>query len=260
MRRFGVSQYEWIVRVGKISLLLFILTLLAEIGSTLYIKDRAIVSKFLVSRNSPFSSTQVLRKLGLTQKNYVLGELPLNELARQLKLEPQVESVKIEYSFPDKLIFRINPSEPIGIYIHLDENQHVKPFIFDKDGVIFLQGSEVNNWNFPILSGDIEIQSFQRGLSLPDSIKPLISDLAELKKTNIALYNLISELQIRLVGGVSIETVVYLNQQYFPLIFDNQINVNLLEKSLVSLQFFKEKNIKTQYLDLQSGRASYKGE
>ncbi len=256
IKRFFKGDVFWI-RLFQLIVSLFLLLFFADLFATLYIRNKALVTQFELSEESPLQMARVLQIVQLEEKPYLLKSLDLETMKANLKSQPQVESIEIFYRFPDTLFFDITPSEAVGAILFQESPEKIIPFVFDKEGVLFLQGAEVADWNLPILSGDITVAGFQRGLKLPHILLPLIKDLYVLRKDYRPLYDLISELEIEITGEFSVETKLYFSDTNIPVRVERDLDPRLLEEALVSLEFIRKEGIETEELDLRSNKVTF---
>lgn len=208
------------------------------------------------------SQDDILTVAGIKGKEYYFS-LDERLIEKEIEIFSWVKRSQIEKVFPNTLKIKVEEREPIFLHIsnHLTRKGST-PFLIDEEGVLFIEGSEALSYDLPLLSG-ITLQEVGLMSQFPSFLRRLFQDLGELKKSNRALFNLISEIEVKSKwAGESFELYLYLREAPIVFILSSHLAEEKILEAILVLDVLKKEgklNL-VKEVDLRGREAVYRYE
>ncbi len=177
------------------------------------------------------SDEQLLMMLGIEDETW--SSLGVDELELKLEAYPVIRKARVLKVFPDALRIFLYRRKPLAIAL-FDAGERVLPTVFDNEGYIIRVGDFSRTVSLPILSGP-QFGKPSLGARLPKSMQSLLLELAELKKNDPQLFELLSELEILPLEDGRYELRLYLNHINIPVKIGRNLTGAKIQQSLLVL-------------------------
>ena len=210
-----------------------------------------------VSRDFPLDDGAIMEAAGLTGTLHYFNFSPVKAALRLEEL-PQVARAEVVKVFPRSLTVNIIPREPLVLSLASNEGGDV-PLVVDSQGVVFAVGPGPHLRDLPIISG-IRFPKIQRGMKLPEAVKPFLEQLDQLRREAPALLDIISELRFVKRSGANYDVFLYFQGYRTRVLIENKINEESLKHILLTLDATHRKGINSSFseFDFRSRRIVYK--
>jgi cell division septal protein FtsQ len=252
--------------------LVFRRALLAVIVALAVAAVGGLVFEFLISPNMlvrtielksdlPLSREEIVNLAGLSPAAYYFA-VDTRAVEARLKTNPLVREALVEKVFPETLKLTLVKRQPLVVAYAAADGKTL-PVVFDDEGVLFERGAGLSERNLPVLSG-VRLDSTVPGATLPRILQPFLKDWGELKRTNAALYGLISEIRVVGMSSGSYELVLYPLTYPVRVWIGKRLNPGMLRYMFFTLHFMQQQGLlrEVDEVDFRSGEAVYhrKGE
>ena len=244
------------------NILFLLISLLAVVILTqgllnLFIMPRMKISQILLESTLRLPDQTLLSLGGIKgEVNY----LTLDEKALQdtYELSPLIRKAYVQKQFPNSLKIVLYGRNPLGVSLLVEDGLCV-PVIFDEKGVLFHKGETGTGADLPILSG-IKYGEVQEGMTLPDSLLPLLANLKVLQDDSPLLFNQLSEIRVDKKSGDLFDLTLFLEAFITPVKTTAVLDEELLKKILLVLDVLKGRNMLAgvEYADFRSGQVVLK--
>ncbi len=208
-RRGSRTRRKSAVRVNRL-LLGGIALMVAVLGGELLYRfalaPTLTVQQVRVRTDLAWDVEEALRRSGLHGEKLIF-EVDTAEAQARLEAHAEVQEAAVARSFPDTVEISISARRPLGTIIVEGANGST-PAAFCEEGVVFRTATGVRDRDVPVLSGEL-LEKLAVGESLPRELRPLVSDLHDLRMEAPALYGMISEIEVRSRAGTGVETILY---------------------------------------------------
>ena len=206
----------------------------------IFIVPNIVLKKIKVESEVSLSDNEILTIAGIDAGQYYYNVFP-EVIKNRLEDYPEVRKASVEKIFPDKLQLYLYAREAVALAV-LKINEKSVPVAIDSQGVIFTSGSDVDNWNLPVITG-IRFSSLELGAVLPEALLPLLDDLEDLKKSELELYNLISEVKVERRGEKGFDLVMFLNSYPIQARIGNKLDSNVLTNIIMVFDVLKQQDL-----------------
>lgn len=252
-RRRGAGRLEPALLV--VAALLGLL-LVAELGWFLvYVPTRPLRSVDIVGAEGMVRQ-ELLAVAGIDGKTTYFS-LDAAKAEQSLETLPGIAAASVAKRFPDGVKISVVPRVPLAVALAEVDGRTV-PVVFDDEGVVFrMAGNVAAASSGPVISG-LRFERPREGMRLPAFLKPLLAQLAELKRDSPALLDALSE--IRVVPGAydTYELVVYPARTGPRVRIGSELNQEVLRYMMLLLDVLASREIETDELDFRTGTATYR--
>ncbi len=201
---------------------------------------------------------EILDALSLSEEvNLINADIPAME-ARVLA-NPKVASVNIGRAFPDKLMVRLQERRAVACVL-ITEELGTRSIALDREGVAFAyMDSIASPGKLPVLSG-IRFERFSPGQSLPEYLKPLLKDIAELSEMSPSPLEAFSEIRIEKISESEAELLLYPSGKTVPIRMPARLTRASLGSALLVLDILagRQGAEKIQEIDFRTGTIVYR--
>ena len=131
------------------------------------------------------------------------------------------------------------------------------PVVIDEEGVVFEIGQAVSDWNLPVLSG-FAFRELTVGMRLPERVRPLLSELGWLKRSEPALYALLSEIRV-VSRDDRLEILLFPMHLPVRIRMGGSLQPSVIRNALMVIDVFSEQGVldRIRELDLRTGEVVY---
>ena len=229
--------------------------LLAEAVMQFVVADRFTITEVRVQSDLPLSRDELLQVAGLSGRlNYL--DLDVQGVEQRVASLPQVRSVRVEKSFPDRVMLTVEARRPLVVALAQTEGT-TRPLVIDSEGVVFEHSAALVNWDLPVISG-LRFEGARLGTRLPDRLHTLLASLGRLRERSPNLLAQFSEFRVSAVGSSAVEVLAYPMAYRTPVRLDDHITEDLLKYAIMVLDLMKDDasfGADVAELDFRSGRA-----
>lgn len=243
-------------RILWIIISILILVSIGEITFQLIVAPQLQIRQIVVESNISIGRDEILGVAGIDGKEYYFS-LDVEEVAQKLEEYPIIKEARVKKVFPDTIRIEIETRKAVGLALVEMDGKSV-PVSFDEQGVIFQIGSNLTEWEIPIISG-LAFRNVELGMQLPSTLHPLLHDLSVLRMKSPTLFNLISEIRIVPLRQDDYELVLYPISYNIKVRIGNRIDKKLIQYTMLVLDVMKQQNItqKVKEIDFRSGEVIY---
>ncbi len=240
--------------------LVLALVLLLALGSGLYFSIPEVTRVNAVSVQGMLNvlESEIMDALALNEEiNLVNADIPAME-ARILG-NPKVASVRIGRAFPDKLIVNLAERMPVACVL-VTEELGTRSIALDKDGVAFAyMDSIASPGRVPVLSG-IRFERFTPGQRLPEYLRPLLADIAELSASSPSPLEAFSEIRIEKISESEAELLLFPSGKTVPVRMPARLTRASLGSALLVLDILdgRQGMEKIEEIDFRTGTIVYR--
>jgi cell division protein FtsQ len=201
---------------------------------------------------------EILEALSLSEgTNLINADIPAMEA--RIMANPKVASVDIGRAFPDKLMVRLQERRAVACVL-VTEELGTRSVALDKDGVAFAYMDTIASpGRLPVLSG-IRFEQFSPGQSLPEYLRPLLRDIAELSELNPSPLEAFSEIRIEKISESEAELLLYPSGKTVPVRMPARLTRASLGSALLVLDILagRQGAEKIQEIDFRTGTIVYR--
>lgn len=183
--------------------------------------------------------------------------LNTERVENKLLEEPLVRKVFAYKSFPDTLNVRIFGREALAIAYDTRDEKSI-PLCFDENGVLFLEGKDVEFFDLPILTGDMDFSGVRKGGKLPRAVVPLLNNLKEIRAKNPELYSSISEISVIKKGDMTFDMVLFFTFTPIKAIVGSVLTPEQLESIVVVNSLLQRDGVSVNQVDFRSEEIIYR--
>ncbi len=192
---------------------------------------RFVIRRIILDSDLGVSDEQLLMMLGIEGETW--SSLGVDELELRLEAYPVIRKARVLKVFPDALRIFLYRRKPLAITLFGAE-EGLLPTVFDNEGYIIRVGDSSDIVSLPILSGP-QFGKPRLGARLPESMQPLLLELAELKKNDPRLFALLSELEILPQEDGKYELRLYMNHINIPVKIGRSLTGAKIQQSMLVL-------------------------
>jgi cell division protein FtsQ len=210
-------------------------TLLACIGAALYVSIPVVtrVTKVSVLGMANTTEKEIIDALSLTPESS-LANVNLRAMESSILANPKVASAKVRRAFPDKLVVELAERKAVACVL-VTEEIGTKSIAIDADGVAFAyMDSIADSGRLPVLSG-IRFERFAPGQRLPEYLRPLLGDIAELSKETPSPLEAFSEIKIEKISDSEAELLLFPSGKTVPIRMPARLTKASLSSALLVL-------------------------
>jgi len=201
---------------------------------------------------------EILDALALSEEiNLINADIPAME-ARVL-VNPKVASVSIGRAFPDKLMVQLVERKAVACVL-VTEELGTRSIALDSEGVAFAYMDTIASpGKLPVLSG-IRFEHFIPGQSLPEYLKPLLKDIAELSELSPSPLAAFSEIRIEKISESEAELLLYPSGKTVPVRMPARLTRASLGSALLVLDILagRQGAEKIEEIDFRTGTIVYR--
>lgn len=209
--------------------------LLACIGAALYVSIPEVtrVAKVSVLGMANTTEKEVIDALGLTPESS-LANVNVRAMEASILANPKVASAKVRRALPDKLVVELVERKAVACVL-VTEEIGTKSIAIDADGVAFAyMDSIADSGRLPVLSG-IRFERFAPGQRLPEYLRPLLGDIAELSKESPSPLEAFSEIKIEKISDSEAELLLFPSGKTVPIRMPARLTKASLSSALLVL-------------------------
>lgn len=202
--------------------------------------------------NEKLKTQDLLEAVLLPQYTNWLG-YSTNTITTALTKIPAVESVSVHKTKPGKINITIKERKPVAITC-IKENGRTVPAFIDKNGAVFkLPG--VAPVGLPLISG-LPMEFLDTRAKVPATYRSLLSGIQELLALNSACFEPISEICVKTKKFGNYELVLHPVAGNTDVFLDKNLNQQVWQYVLVTLDVIQELDEKPDFIDLRYGSVS----
>ncbi|MCL2762289.1 MAG: FtsQ-type POTRA domain-containing protein [Treponema sp.] len=162
------------------------------------------------------------------------------EMERQLARYHLVESAKVVKHFPDRLSIFLEPRRAVAMTF-ARINGRTQPIYFDRYGVVFKAGNEMQESHLPIISGILDDgQPVLLGMRLSSMYLPLFSRIGTINDEDPGIWQAISEIGIAKKNNALFDLVLYPRHDSIKLRMRSDINKDSIYYALLMLDVSRQ--------------------
>ncbi len=235
-------------------------TLLACIGAALYVSIPVVtrVAKVTVLGMANTTEKEIVDALGLTPDSN-LANVNLRAMEASILANPKVASAKVRRSLPDKLVVELTERKAVACVL-VTEEIGTKSIAIDADGVAFAyMDSIADSGRLPVLSG-IRFERFAPGQRLPEYLRPLLGDIAELSKESPSPLEAFSEIKIEKISDSEAELLLFPSGKTVPIRMPARLTKASLSSALLVLDILASRQgaENVDEIDFRTGTIVYR--
>ena len=189
--------------------------------------------------------------------NLVNADIPAME--SRILANPKIASVHIGRSFPDKLLVNLSERKAVACVL-VTEEIGTKSIAIDEEGVAFAYMDSIASTDkLPVLSG-IRFEHFTPGQKLPEYLRPLLRDIAELSKENPSMLEAFSEIKIEKISDSEAELLLFPSGKTVPIRMPARLTRASLGSALLVLDILagRQGADKIEEIDFRTGTIVYR--
>ncbi len=215
------------------------------------------ISRVIVQADFEMDRTSLLQLAGLDEGAHFFSVRPL-EMARQIETHPAIRSAEVMKSFPNSVTLRLDRRRPLAASL-VEGPAMTELVLIDETGTIFMSGKGAAGHDVPLISG-ITFRGRIVGSSLPETMKPLLQSLYNLRVSSPEIYNLISEVRIDAFRAGEYEILLYTEEFRIPVRMSGIIDRKTCTYALMVLDVLTQQGISREVkeLDFRSGEIVYR--
>ncbi len=177
-------------------------------------------------------------------------------IAQKLAASQLFESVKVEKSFPDKVVITLSERKCAAVAI-AELNGKSVPVQIDKNGVVYRINAGVPAGDIPLLSG-LSFENPKVGMRLHGKLRPLVQQISDILTEKPVYFSAISEIRIMPKDYGSYDLVLYPMHSKVRVLVDKTLNEESLQYMMVVLDVIDSLESDVYEVDLRHGSVSYK--
>jgi cell division protein FtsQ len=240
--------------------LLVAFSLLVCIGLGLYfsVPEVTRISKVTVRGMSNITEAEVINALTLSPDiNLVNADIPAME--SRILANPKISKVHVGRSFPDRLVIDLAERTAVACVL-VAEEIGTKSIAIDEEGVAFAYMDSISSEKkLPVLSG-IRFEHFAPGQQLPEYLRPLLRDIAELSKEKPSLLEAFSEIKVEKISDSEAELLLFPSGKTVPIRMPARLTRANLGSALLVLDILASRQgaEKIEEIDFRTGTIVYR--
>ncbi len=258
--REKLSEEKSKKRLSDNAKLLIAFGLLLCVGAGLYfsVPEVTRVNKVSVRGMHNISEKEITDALLLTPEiNLVNADIPAME--SRILANPKVAAVNVSRSFPDKLVVDLTERKAVACVL-VNEEIGTKSIAIDEEGVAFAYMDSIAPASkLPVLSG-IRFEHFTPGQRLPEYLRPLLGDIAELSKEDPSPLAAFSEIKIEKISDSEAELLLFPSGKSVPIRMPARLTKASLGSALLVLDILSSRQgaEKIEEIDFRTGTIVYR--
>ena len=201
---------------------------------------------------------EILEALSLSEEvNLINADIPA--MKARILANPKVASVNIGRAFPDKLMIRLEERRAVACVL-VTEALGTRSVALDKEGVAFAYMDTIASaGRLPVLSG-IRFEQFSPGQRLPEYLRPLLKDIAELSELSPSPLEAFSEIRIEKISESEAELLLYPSGKNVPVRMPARLTRASLGSALLVLDILagRQGAEKIEEIDFRMGTIVYR--
>jgi len=241
----------------RVFILLAVLFLIGELVYLLGITPFRPFSKVDISGYINLSRDEILSAAGIDAHSTYFST-NAKHIEQALLAFSSLETVRVFKHFPDRLQIVLESRKPVASAL-ATLNGRTVPVLFDRSGVIFQVGGEMEDENvnpeYPVISG-LVIENPYPGMKLPLMFASLFGELEKIEMSAPELLSAVSELKINPKSYNSFDLVLYPASKKIKVRL-SELNEDLLRYTLLMVDVLASREPGIDSLDFRSGIASY---
>jgi len=247
-------------RLSDNAKLLIAFGLLLCLGTGLYfsVPEVTRVNKVSVRGMTNLTEKEITDALLLTPEvNLVNADIPAME--SRILANPKVAAVNVSRSFPDKLVVDLTERKAVACVL-VNEEIGTKSIAIDEEGVAFAYMDSIAPASkLPVLSG-IRFEHFTPGQRLPEYLRPLLGDIAELSKEDPSPLAAFSEIKIEKISDSEAELLMFPSGKSVPIRMPARLTKASLGSALLVLDILSSRQgaEKIEEIDFRTGTIVYR--
>ena len=247
-------------RLGDNAKLLIAFGLLLCLGTGLYfsVPEVTRVNKVSVRGMTNITEKEITDALLLSPEiNLVNADIPAME--SRILANPKVAAVRVGRSFPDKLVVDLTERKAVACVL-VNEEIGTKSIAIDEEGVAFAYMESIAPASrLPVLSG-IRFEHFAPGQRLPEYLRPLLGDIAELSKEDPSPLAAFSEIKIEKISDSEAELLLFPSGKSVPIRMPARLTKASLGSALLVLDILSGRQgaEKIEEIDFRTGTIVYR--
>lgn len=232
-------------------------SVVAYVLAVTVVLPRIRISRVIVQADFGMDRADILELAGLDGEANYFSIRPA-EMARRIESHPEIRSAEVVRTFPDVVTLRLDRRRPLLASFVSVENK-TELALIDETGSVFLTGAEAARHDVPLISG-ITFRGKVLGSTLPESMKPLLKGLYELRIASPEIFALISEVRLDALRAGDFEVLLYLQGFRIPVRMFGEIDARTCTYALMVLDVLVSKGIgaEVKELDFRSGEIVYR--
>ncbi|HWR11436.1 MAG TPA: FtsQ-type POTRA domain-containing protein [Rectinemataceae bacterium] len=247
-------------RLSDNAKLMIAFILLIAMGVGLYLSVPEVTRVNKVSVNGMFNTTEkeITDALLLSPDiNLVNADVPAMEA--RILANPKIASVKVRRAFPDQLIVNLVERKAVACVL-VNEEIGTKSIAVDEEGVAFAyMDSIAAAARLPVLSG-IRFERFVPGQRLPEFLRPLLGDIAEIAKGSPSPLEAFSEIKVEKISDSEAELLLFPTGRSVPIRMPARLTSKNLGSALLVLDILASRQgaEKIEEIDFRTGTIVYR--
>lgn len=234
--------------------------LLVALGLGLYFSVPEVTRVNKVSVNGMLNTTEkeITDALLLNADiNLVNADVPAME--GRILANPKIAAVNVRRSFPDQLVVDLVERQAVACVL-VNEEIGTKSIAIDREGIAFAyMDSIAATTKLPVLSG-IRFERFVPGQKLPEFLRPLLRDIAEISKENPSPLEAFSEIKIEKISDSEAELLLFPSGKSVPIRMPSRLTSKNLGSALLVLDILASRQgaEKIEEIDFRTGTIVYR--
>lgn len=220
--------------------------LLGQVLWLFVISPRMAVSKIVLESDLNLSDAQILEMLKLGNETW--ASVDSEVLEQRLESYPVVRRAQVSREFPDTLRLYIYRRRPLAAAL---TGERGTPAVFDEEGYAVQVGT--GSLNYPLISGPV-FPKPAPGARLPDSIRLVLDDLAQLRSQDSRMFDLISEVEIIPHSSGSYDLKLFMNHTPVPVLIGQSLTGEAVRQAVLVLDLLTDVS-RIKEADIRGSRA-----
>lgn len=228
------SAYDRIYRIAKIFLVVVTLGLATILAAIFVFLPATEIRSIGISGAISLTDAEILAWGNIPAKASWFS-VDTGVLAQSLQRNPRLAQVTVSRHFPATLSIVVEERQPLAVVHAYDSRGRLKAHCVDAQGVVFAPYDPAMSAEIlPVLSG-LEIRGLQYGMSLGSRFNGLLASLDNLRRTQPALLQAISELRIVDLNDAGLEMLLYPVHYPVPVRLKPVLSPDLIKSILLVL-------------------------
>lgn len=212
----------------------FIFLFIFQFAARAALSSLFVIDNIKVSMDSSIALTEkdILILSGLDNESSFF-KLKSSDIEQKLLKYPLIKSAQVAIVFPGTVKINITGRTALALALYQDDGMSI-PLAVDEEGVIFLAGRGIENWNLPVISG-LKFSEVRLGMRLPDDLLSTLTALNSLKLKNTELYSNISEIKLEKKNNLEYEVLLYMLNSKIRVRTGREIDPHVIKYALMVL-------------------------